>query len=235
MLVTISSFSFGFAVVVETKFFPPLSHPLQKLKDELGNRVIQSVVAIRPKVYGYRAVELPASLLSTPSSRDVVVSEELPPTPPPLTIVEDNVDEPMLSIEESGDGVDELLGATAAVAATPPEVSTTPLVYQDISKAKGISKSTIRREINFDNYQQALDTLDPQRHAVRSIKSVDHTMYLEETLKSSIVVNDSKRWWSSKYQSLAFGNPLAISNGSSSTPALLPPPPPPTSTSDPAE
>ena len=174
--------------------------------------------------------------MSTPSSRDVVVSEELPPTPPPLTIVEDNVDEPMLSIEESGDGVDELLGATAAVAATPPEVST-PLVYQDISKAKGISKSTIRREINFDNYQQALDTLDPQRHAVRSIKSVDHTMYLEETLKSSIVVNDSKRWWSSKYQSLAFGNPLAISNGSSSTPALLPPPPPPTSssTSDPAE
>ena len=134
---------------------------------------------------------------------------------------EDNVDEPMLSIEESSNsGVDELLGAAAAL----PEASRTKLQsFKDISKAKGISKSTVRREINFDNYQKALDTLDPQRHAVRSIKSTNHVMHLQETLKASIVVNDSKRFWLNKYQSVAFGNEAATSSLSLPPPWTSPP------------
>ena len=94
-----------------------------------------------------------------------------------------------------------------------PEVSTTvsltPPRHKDTSKAKGISKSTIGNEITFDNYQTALDTLRPQRHTVRRIKSDKHALYLEQTHKSSIVVSDSKRFWLNKYQSLAFGNKLA--------------------------
>ena len=131
-------------------------------------------------------------------------------------IVEDNVDEPMMSIEESSNvDADEPLGAAAAL----PEASTTSLGFKDISKAKGISKSTVRREINFDNYQEALDTLNPQRHAVRSIMSTNHVMHLQETLKASIVVNDSKRFWLNKYQSVAFGN-----NDATTSSLSLPPP-----------
>ena len=128
-------------------------------------------------------------------------------------IVEDaveNDDTTAMSIEETAAGdVDELLG-TGAVSM--PEVSTTASLtpcYKDISKSKGISKSTIANEINFDNYQSALDTLHPQRHTVRRIKSDKHALYLEQTHKSSIVVSDSKRFWLNKYQSLAFGNKLA--------------------------
>ena len=182
----------------------------QRLKDEAGNRVIQTVVAVRPKVYSYRTVEHPASLLSTPASRDAIVIDELPPTPPPLVIVEDD-DDTRMSIEETGDVPivvdDDLLGATASL----PEASTTmmpPLAYKDTCKAKGISRSTIAREIDFDNYKRSIDTLQPQRHNVRSIRSEDHTMYLQETSKSSLVVSDSKRFWLNRYQSLSFGNPL---------------------------
>ena len=123
-----------------------------------------------------------------------------------------NIEETPMSIEETGDVVvdDNLLGAASSSLEMAP-----PLAFKDISKAKGISKSTIAREINFTNYQQALDTLQPQRHTVRRIKSERHTLYLEETLKSSISVADSKRFWSSKYQSFAFGNILTRPSASS--------------------
>ena len=210
-------------VVYITFVFLFLFFYTQRLKDEAGNRVIQSVVAVRPKVYGYRTVELPASLMSTPASTDAIVIDELPPTPPPLTIVEDNDDDTRMSIEETGDlplvvvDDDNLLGAAASL----PEVSTTtpPLAYKDTCKAKGISRSTIAREIDFDNYQRSINTLQPQRHNVRSIRSDEHTMYLQETSKSSLVVSDSKRFWLNRYQSLSFGNPLTKCFTSSSSSA----------------
>ena len=156
---------------------------------------------------------------------------ELPPTPPPLVIVEDEddgnddgVEEIAMSIEETG-AVDDPLGATSSSEMTPLASEMTPLAFKDISKAKGISKSTVAREINFDNYQRALDNLQPQRHTVRRIKSDQHALYLEETHKSSIHVADSKRFWISKYQSLAFGNTLTrglmASSASTSTSSIL--------------
>ena len=80
------------------------------------------MVAIRPKVYGYRSVDLPASLLTTPPpTNNAAVTfldgGELPPTPPPLVIVEDEddgnddgVEEIAMSIEETG-AVDDPLGS----------------------------------------------------------------------------------------------------------------------------
>ena len=72
----------------------------------------------------------------------------------------------------------------------------------DLKKAKGIARNTVKKYINFDDYEKILfaDKTDPNviqyemRHEMKTIRSIDHEVKLLSINKVSISAFDDKRY-----------------------------------------
>lgn len=73
------------------------------------------------------------------------------------------------------------------------------LVYDEkktqVKKAKGISKSVVKKELTYQNYVNCLLDSTLERHSMNSIRSENHNLYLKTINKISLSSFDDKRWW----------------------------------------
>ena len=80
---------------------------------------------------------------------------------------------------------------------------------EEVKKAKGIGRSVTKNEITFKDYQRVLETTLPQRHAMTTIRSKDHNLYIQKLEKTSLSLFEDKRYWLDHYVSVPYGHPLA--------------------------
>ena len=83
---------------------------------------------------------------------------------------------------------------------------------EEVKKAKGISRSVTKNEITFEDYQRVLETKLPQRHAMTTIRSKGHNLYIQKLEKTSLSLFEDKRYWLDHYVSVPYGHPLTISH-----------------------
>lgn len=73
------------------------------------------------------------------------------------------------------------------------------IVYDEkktqVKKAKGISKSVVKKELTYQNYVNCLMDSKLNRHSMNSIRSENHNLYLKNINKISLSPFDDKRWW----------------------------------------
>ena len=82
---------------------------------------------------------------------------------------------------------------------------------EEVKKAKGIGRAVTKNEISFADYQRVLETKLPQRHAMTTIRSKEHNLYIQKIEKTSLSLFDDKRYWLTHFDSVPYGHPLAIS------------------------
>jgi hypothetical protein len=61
-------------------------------------------------------------------------------------------------------------------------------------KLKGMSKTTIKKEIHFENFKKCLLTSTEQFHKMFTLNPINHEMYLSEVTKKSLSPFDDKRY-----------------------------------------
>ena len=81
---------------------------------------------------------------------------------------------------------------------------------EEVKKAKGIGRAVTKNEITFEDYQRVLETTLPQRHAMNTIRSKDHNLYIQKLEKTSLSLFEDKRYWLSHYVSVPYGHPLTM-------------------------
>ena len=75
---------------------------------------------------------------------------------------------------------------------------------------KGISKGVVRKEISIEDYRRVVETLEPQRHTMRVLRSKGHQIYMLEIEKNSLSIFDDKRYAVDRYSTLPFGHPRTV-------------------------
>ena len=87
----------------------------------------------------------------------------------------------------------------------------TPIPDHSICRAKGIKRSLITdKVITLANYRQTLKTRHPQRHAMTSIQSHNHTVYIETLHKVSMSLFENKRSFFNKFHSDPYHLPPSL-------------------------
>ena len=64
----------------------------------------------------------------------------------------------------------------------------------DIKKSKGIAKSTVKRDIKLEDYEQTLAEKKDMRHNMKTIRSLNHEIKLLSINKKSLSAFDDKRY-----------------------------------------
>lgn len=63
-----------------------------------------------------------------------------------------------------------------------------------IQKAKGVKRSTIKRELRHDKFRECLETKKLTKHKMYGLRSYNHEIYLEKVNKIGLNPYDNKRW-----------------------------------------
>jgi hypothetical protein len=61
-------------------------------------------------------------------------------------------------------------------------------------KAKGVKRSTIKRELRHDKYRECLENKQITRHNMYGLRAYNHEIYLERVNKIGLNPFDNKRW-----------------------------------------
>ena len=76
-----------------------------------------------------------------------------------------------------------------------------------IQKAKGVKRTTIKRELRHDKYRECLETKQITRHDMYGLRAYNHEIYLERINKIGLNPFDNKRWiLLNGIQSLPYGH-----------------------------
>ena len=77
---------------------------------------------------------------------------------------------------------------------------------KEYKKCKGTAKNTVKRKINYDDYNQVLETNEVIHRSFNSIRSKNHKIYSINTTKVSLSSYENKRYWTTSVDSLAYGH-----------------------------
>jgi hypothetical protein len=75
-------------------------------------------------------------------------------------------------------------------------------------KAKGITKTAVKNQISFNDYQRVMNENVQTYATMRGIKSTRHVLFTEETVKKALNGLDTKRFAVNNTETLAFGHRL---------------------------
>ena len=77
----------------------------------------------------------------------------------------------------------------------------------EIKKAKGITKTVVKKHIQFESYKSTLFENKAMKSKIHCLRSHDHQVYLEGILKTSLSCFDDKRYLlENGVDSLAYGH-----------------------------
>ena len=65
---------------------------------------------------------------------------------------------------------------------------------EEIKRIKGISRTTVKKNVNFEDYENTLDNKTIQRHKMKTIRSINHDVQLLTINKVSLSPFDDKRY-----------------------------------------
>ena len=73
-------------------------------------------------------------------------------------------------------------------------------------KAKGVPTSALKKQVNYNDYVNTLNTNDTKKVEYSCIRSRNHTIYTMDLTKIGLSSFDNKRWYYSPIDSYAYGN-----------------------------
>ena len=77
---------------------------------------------------------------------------------------------------------------------------------EEYKKCKGTAKNTVKRKIEYDDYNQVLETNEVIHRSFNSIRSKNHKIFSINTTKVSLNSYENKRYWTTSVHSLAYGH-----------------------------
>ena len=77
---------------------------------------------------------------------------------------------------------------------------------KECKKCKGTAKNTVKRKIQYDEYNQVLETKKVIHRSFNSIRSKKHKIYSTNTTEVSLNSYKNKRYWTTSVDSLAHGH-----------------------------